>query len=346
MLKLNKEKLDLMVEEGWLMSQTHPYLDLTIYNYSQKTQYEKYWTEETLACRGLVMNSKGDVVARPFKKFFNASEVEGKIPNLPFEVFEKMDGSLGIAFYYCGVLVFCSRGSFASEQAICGRVILEKYDWVGGFKEGFTYLFEIIYPENRIVVDYFGAEKLVVLGVVETETGREVGFGGLEGYGFDVVNKYDFEDYKTIKDLNWDNHEGFVVRFSNGYRIKIKFDEYVRLHAIVTEISTTSIWEIMKNGGDFSDLLDMVPDEFYEWAKGVEKDIRDKFDTIYSEAHNTLSILVSELGDAPRKEYALAIKDSPYKSIVFNLMDNKSVDEIIWKMVKPKWYKPFGNSDF
>ena len=65
---MHKDKLDKLVEEGWLISQVHPSLDLTIYNYSQKTQYDKMWNEETLSCRGLVLDSKGNVVARPFKK--------------------------------------------------------------------------------------------------------------------------------------------------------------------------------------------------------------------------------------------------------------------------------------
>ena len=80
-----------MVEEGWLISQNHPTLDLTIYNYSQKTQYESNWNKHTLMCRGLVLNSKGDIVARPFPKFFNYEEVAGKVPTREsYEIFEKI----------------------------------------------------------------------------------------------------------------------------------------------------------------------------------------------------------------------------------------------------------------
>ena len=34
-----KQTLDQYVEDGWLIKQTHPTLPLTIYNYSQATQY-------------------------------------------------------------------------------------------------------------------------------------------------------------------------------------------------------------------------------------------------------------------------------------------------------------------
>ena len=150
-----KETFDELVKEGWLISQTHPFLDLTIYNYSQKTQYEGYWTLETLAARGLVLNSKGKIVARPFGKFFNAEEVKGQIPNVPFEVYEKMDGSLGIFFWYADDAteelhpVFASRGSFTSEQALKGWSLLKKLPY-HDLAYGHTYLFEIIYGDSSM----------------------------------------------------------------------------------------------------------------------------------------------------------------------------------------------------
>jgi len=74
--------LEKYYENGLLHKQTHPNLDLTIWNYSPKVQYERLWDEITIQCRGLVTNSKGDIVARPFKKFFNYEEHKPEeIPN-------------------------------------------------------------------------------------------------------------------------------------------------------------------------------------------------------------------------------------------------------------------------
>ena len=96
--------LEKYFQEGWLIKQTHPTLPLTIWNYSQTTQYEGRWDEITLMCRGLVTDDNGNIVARPFKKFFSLEE--GKhTPTSEFEVYEKMDGSLGIMFKYNGELV-------------------------------------------------------------------------------------------------------------------------------------------------------------------------------------------------------------------------------------------------
>ena len=166
------EELERYNKEGLLHKQTHPNFDLTIWNYSPRVQYERLWDNITLQCRGLVTNSNGEIVARPFKKFFNYEEHKPEdIPNENYEVYEKMDGSLGILFYY-NEWILATRGSFTSPQAIKGKELLEKYDY-NRLDKNYTYLFEIIYPENRIVCDY-DFEDLVLLGIIHTKTGDEV----------------------------------------------------------------------------------------------------------------------------------------------------------------------------
>ena len=114
---MNVETLNKYYEEGWLIKQTHPTLPLTIWNYSQTTQYEGKWDEVTMMCRGLITdNNTGKILVRPFPKFFNYEEVAGKgmIPTKGDYVYiqEKMDGSLGILFNYEGEWVMATRGSF------------------------------------------------------------------------------------------------------------------------------------------------------------------------------------------------------------------------------------------
>lgn len=345
-----KETYDELVREGWLISQVHPTLDLTIYNYSQKTQYEGRWTPETLAARGLVLNSKGQVVARPFEKFFNASEVPGQIPDLPFEVYEKMDGSLGIFFWYVDDKtetlqpVFASRGSFTSEQAVRGWKMLQALPYQD-LAYGHTHIFEIIYPENRIVVNYGNEEKLVLLGVIETATGQEIARKNIEehlGTSFNLVNKYNVkESWEHLRSQNEPNREGYVIRFNNGFRVKVKFEEYVRLHRIVTQVSNVSIWEKLKNNEPLDELLERVPDEFFDWVRMTERELHYKHTDILWEAHEEFERVTLRLGEANRKEYALAIKDHPLKSIIFRFLDKRDGNDIAWKMVRPTWSKPF-----
>lgn len=348
-----KERYDALVEEGWLISNTHPSLDLTIYNYSQKTQYEKYWTPETLAARGLVINSNGEIVARPFSKFFNASEVAmDLIPNEPFEVFEKMDGSLGIFFWYSAEdalhPVFASRGSFTSEQATKGWELLQKLPYRDLAYEH-THMFEIIYPENRIVIDYGAAEKLVLLGVIETVTGIEVDRQNIEehlGNSFDIVKAYNINNsWVHLRAQNEPNREGYVIRFSNGFRVKIKFEEYVRLHRIITSISTTDIWEMLAANKPLDEILKEVPDEFFNWVRETEGKLQTEFETLENEYKCIYKMIMSANNTETRAVFANYAKRYKHPSLLFNMVDGKDYAPGIWKMIKPVWSKPFKNED-
>jgi len=349
-----KVRLDAMVEDGWLISQVHPTLDLTIYNYSQKTQYASYWVEETLMARGLVLNSAGDIVARPFGKFFNASEVPDQIPNLAFEVFEKMDGSLGIFFWYYkdDILypVFASRGSFTSDQAVKGWEMLQKLPY-RDLAYGHTHMFEIIYPENRIVVDYGAKEELVLLGINRTESCREIPFRDIEeslGQSFNLVKVYNIkENWDHLVTLNEPNKEGFVIRFSNSFRVKVKFEEYVRLHRIITNVSTTDIWESLMTGESLDEVLERVPDEFFDWVRETQAELLASFNLIKETALNQyqlVCIMVPTDGLSEReygKAFAERVAKNGLKHLLFGLKNGKSIDTEIWKMIKPKWSKPF-----
>ena len=64
--------LNTYFENGLLSKQSHPSLPLTIWNYTDKVQYDGLWDDVTLQCRGLITeNVTGSVLVRPFNKFFN-----------------------------------------------------------------------------------------------------------------------------------------------------------------------------------------------------------------------------------------------------------------------------------
>jgi RNA ligase len=413
-MKYNLELLQKhYIDTGKVIKQNHPTLPLSIYNYSRECQYNGNWDNITLNCRGLILDTEGNVIAKPFPKFFNYEEIKDDkyahcegcrksgmincgyfdecggwemrsvIPNESFEVYEKMDGSLGIIFYYernlsleeryniwfnnnyetgmerffdpnrlpnfddpyyeptpttKGEWHIATRGSFTSEQAIKGKELLDKLSKTA-LISGYTYLVEIIYPENRIVVDYGDEEKLVVLGAYNNETGKEVKVDEMANEGWEVVMKYKTwgEDWETLKKEISKDNEGYVIRFSGGMRMKIKGNEYVRLHRILTNFSTKDIWELLKNGEPLEPFLDRVPDEFDAWVKEVVNDLQNEFDTI----KNKIEIEFRELID--KKEFADKIADNPNRSLLFKRLDSYSpqFDEMIWKLLKPKYEKPF-----
>ena len=346
-MQITKDILTRYVKEGWLISQIHPILPLTIYNYSQATQYEAKWDEVTLQCRGLVMDEEGNIIARPFKKFFNIEENK-HIATESFEIYDKMDGSLGILFFYEGEWIFASRGSFTSEQALKFKeIFMNKYK-ASYLTVTNTYLFEIIYPTNRIVVDYGEMEDVVMLGEIHTESGEELDLTHYETSIFNVVKKYDFKDYNEIQKLNWDNKEGFIVKFSNGYRCKIKFSDYVKLHRILTNCSSYDIWENLKTFGKLpEEFLKDVPDEFYNWVQNLETSLRKDYKFILNQYMAHVSS-IARYG-IEQKEFALKVQQlkGVNTGLIFAIFNGKKdkVDELIWKMIKPEYEKPFSEKN-
>lgn len=351
-MKYDLNILSKYIDEGLVIKQVHHTLPLAIYNYSRECQYDAKWDDITLNCRGLVLDTDGNVIAKPFPKFFNYEEHKPEdIPNETFEVYEKMDGSLGIFFYYGGEWHMATRGSFTSEQAIKGMEIAKKYNYDRFCVSGFTYLFEIIYPENRIVVDYGREERLVLLGIIDPN-GKEIPYEEIADDGWDIVMKYKTwgEGYDLLKEEISKDKEGYVIRFKSGFRMKIKGEEYVRLHRILTNFSTKDIWELLKSGEPFEPFLERVPDEFDDWVKRTAMNLRYSFHSIDERAgklhdgfrygkYNDKEV------EPTKKEFAEYVKQFPKElsAVMFKIWDKQPYDHIIWQMIKPKYEKPFKN---
>jgi len=346
-------------EDGLLQKQTHPTKDLLIWNYSPKVQYESLWDDITMQCRGLITDSQGNIVAEPFGKFFNYEEVIDKnlIPwNSEYaHVQEKMDGSLGILFFYDEEWIMSTRGSFTSEQSIRGMEILKlKYD-LNKFHKEVTYLCEIIYPENRIVVEY-GVEKISFLsitipneGELNWTTSRAIFHSsGIEES--DIVSStmvtFNQNTFDTYKQLNIPNSEGFVIRFyPSNFRMKIKFEEYVRLHRILTNVSNRDIWEYLKDGKSLDEIIEKVPDEFYDWVKETKETLITQYETLEQEYKWIFKVINRVPNISNRAVFANYAKMYKYPSILFNMLDGKEYSEIIWKTLYPQFSKPFKKNE-
>lgn len=337
---INVQLLKDMLTQGYVRQQKHPEANLWIYNYTAKAQYERVWNEITLQCRGLIMDENMCVVARPFHKFFNLGESDSQlIPNEPFEVFEKMDGSLGILYWLNDEAFIATRGSFQSEQAIfASQLLRDSYQHVlPSLNRNKTYLFEIIYPENRIVVDYGDKRDLVLLAIINTQTGKDE---TLENIGFPMVKKLDgIQDITHLKALEEENKEGFVIKFQTGLRYKVKFEEYVRIHRIITEVSSLSIWAYLSTGQSMNEILEQIPDEFYNWVRAKRAELIAGFEAIEQQCRRDFKVLNT------RKETATYFLTCLYPGVLFAMLDDKSYDSIIWKMLRPAYERPYvGNS--
>jgi RNA ligase len=277
---LDPRELERLVAENYITARDHPTLPYKILNYTPKTQFDRNWTRETELSRGLMYDTRdGTIVGKGFDKFFNLSEREVAIPDEPFVAYEKLDGSLGLSYVDAdGLPSVATRGSFASYQARRGTQILRStyahaLDKVLALGK-VTLCWEIILPEYRIVVDYQGREDLVLLAAFDTETGREIDLDGprIARLGFPLARRYAAntleEAQALIEGPLFDNAEGVVVRFASGLRLKLKREEYLRLHRIVTGVTPRRIWEMLKDGMPPIDrLFAGTPAPFQAWAR-------------------------------------------------------------------------------
>ena len=321
-----------LIYDGRVIVNTHNDFPLSIYNYSATCQYENNWNEYLLSCRGLILDENYNVVSRPFNKFFNYEELDAsQIPNEPYTIHEKVDGSLGILYFWNDKPYIATRGSFHSEQAIKANQMLNtKYETlIPNLDPRYTYLFEIVYPENRIVVNYGEVEALILLAVIETSTGIEIptpDIGFLTPYS--LTNK----SISELISLDIPNEEGFVLRFESGFRVKIKFAEYKRLHKLITNVNDKDIWEMLKNNENMEHLLTKVPDEFYNWVTDTKDNLTYQYKALEKECNDLHRSNVFET----KKEAAMWINTQKHKSILFNMLNDKDYSELIWKAIKPK----------
>lgn len=354
-MKTKTKTLDIKVlreyeSNGWLITGKHDTLPLIIWNYSQQTQYEGHWDEITLMCRGLVTDHYGNIISRGFSKFFNYEERHFEIsPDISdASVYEKLDGSFIMIFYYIDQWILCSKGSFHSPQSDMGKSIcVRMFDTLEHLPKELSYCFELIHPDNQIVVNYGGDVRLVYLSSFYPN-GEENNKSELFS---DIVHEYtvDSFDYEKLKNNQIENAEGYVCVLPNGDRFKIKFENYKRLHSIVTNATTYTVFDSVSKTGDVGEILENIPDEMYMWVKETKHSILKDFFNWKSEVYSEYARLM-EFGIKTDKEFAELVKNEiTNKKIIGHVFSLRKydpsrtiyMDKDIFSRIKPPFKKAF-----
>lgn len=326
-----------MIDKGYISVRKHPEFDLYIYNYSKLAEFEHKWNDATELCRGIICDKDMNVIARPFTKFYLYEEIVDKsnIPNLPFEVYEKLDGSLGIMYFHDGKPYIATRGSFESEQAKHATDLLyTKYkDKLYLLDQSKTYLFEIIYKANNspLVVDYGDTDDIFLIGVIDTETGIESDIYDYK-HIFKTTTKYEHvKDYLKYRDeSDGKNREGFVIKFANGFRMKLKFEEYFKLHSLVSHLTDKVVVDAMLAGTIDQlkqQILGLSEEAQIYFCKLVE-DLTAKYKQIEDKCKSEYKEFQSE------KEMAQYFLTCKYNAVLFAMKNKKDYSKIIWKIIK------------
>lgn len=278
------------------------------FKYTNETIYAQDWDLVTLNARGIVFNViTGEVVARPFKKFFNYQEFfdeEGNHsllydklpaewkPNIsgPARYMEKVDGSLGIVFWNGTKWQVKTAGSFDSAQALWAQKWFDENVDPLYMIQTRTYLFEIVCNDDIHPIHY-DYEGMVLLSVISNKTGEEYSLEEIKQTAqllkVRMVEIYNFEHFEDA--VAWAKElpktkEGLVITFDNGFKTKAKSDDWCELAKLFEGITKWNIWVCYDVEKDFfhahvdkhnaykpiDDEVLFIPEELAEMRKFAE----------------------------------------------------------------------------
>jgi RNA ligase len=187
-----------------------------------------------------------------------------------------------------------------------------------------TYIFEAIYPENRIVVDYGSTETLMLTGIRDHNTGEESSYADImkdaSRIGCGVVKQFAFNSMAEMfaaRELLTVNEEGFVITYENGFKFKLKGEEYCKVHRAVSNMTPLHYWRAMdlETLTVSYDFLKLVPEEF--------RDDSDKLQELIESAHvNEFTRVVKLVETVPKFKLTTEGKKARYKYISENYNSN------------------------
>src|SRR3984957_6141340 len=288
-------------------------------------------------CRGIKFSKDGKILARPYHKFFNLEEKEetksDKINwNTPHKILEKLDGSMVHPALINGQLVWMTRAGETEISKAAGNWANENFGdrlelIIDLLEKNFTPIFEWCSPTNQIVLRY-STDRLIFTAIRHNLTGIYE-----EVYSHDIfiiskelnpisptILKSFISDVRGLK-----NQEGYVIRFNNGFMIKLKADEYVLRHKIFSDfLFEKNVLEIvLKNLVD--DVLLVLSDEmaekFHQYSNAVNSYILYTATNLKEKVNSAF-----DLYNKDRKQFALNFVPSLnplLKSIAFNILDGK-----------------------
>lgn len=302
------------------------------YVYTLENTFDSALSRE---CRGLKFDLDGNLIARPFHKFFNLGEKRAAEEE-PWQsehiVLDKLDGSMIHPAYVRGELVFMTRMGVSAPSVQALKVATQSVcdlcaDMIAA---GFTPIFEYTSPDNRIVLAYEKSE-LTLLAVRHIRTGAYIPHRELvrvaDKYGLPVAKAFSsVRDYKAF----WSNAraqegvEGYVIAFDDGHRLKIKTDAYALRHKALTGLAHEKNLLAWVATGATDDVIPLLSPKAGLFVQEYQ-------DSVLSGVRKwvvEIGRFVKENCHLPRKEFAQKVKnhlDPKLQSIAFKALDGTPV---------------------
>lgn len=295
-------------------------------------------------CRGLIFDLHGNIMSRPFHKFFNVNEREETQTyaidmTQPHVIMEKMDGSMIRPVRMNGMLRLATKMG-VTDIAIEAEKLLteEQYDWLDQVMlSSITPIFEYIAPTNKIVIDYV-EPKLVLLAMRNNFTGNyymphKAPFEVVSMYGSVTVDLSVYID----KARQVQGREGDIIRFADGHMLKIKNDWYVRIHKTKDLIrAERNIADIIVNE-QLDDILPLLDETDIATVRTYEA----RFDAALENVLGRLEGLVTlarVLHGGVKKDVAINfVPNLIFKedaSFIFSALDGKDLRTLVIEKIK------------
>lgn len=355
---MDLDKLRSHVNNGLIDIRSHRTLPLQIYTFLEKVVFENAWDEITTRCRGLIVAPDEEIVARPFEKFFNidtANRPQTHIENLPTTqpiVTEKLDGSLGILWQYEGQSGIATKGSFHSDQAEWATKWYHKFCINAQWPLGYTPIFEILAESvQHHVVHYYGVEQLVLLALINNETGEEADYNTLYHWaninGLVTVEIFNKTLDEVIKE-DRPNKEGYVLSWTRPgqppLKVKVKHENFLALQRVVHAATPKAILQCLKDGDTavLNTWINHTNEPIGRWVQGWMARFNFKYGEVLVKSNRIYNgAMHAGIPPESRKDFALYVKEeSPlYAPVCFAMLDGKDHEPIIWKIVEQAFEK-------
>jgi len=246
-----------------------------------------------LEARGLIVKDMGKngfkVVCHGLNKFFNMEEpCAATIDWHCFNILEKMDGTNIRLWYDEGEWHISTLGTIFADndeygvmfKKACGNFL----QYVANLDPNFTYVYELVGPQNRIVVRYEEtAAYFICKRNLETDLesleAPEAIYGNVKTIPvYTAKNKW---DAIQLRNRLPENVEGMVVCDSHFNRVKLKTDWYLELHRVkgngVCNVKrVVKLWQLeglddfIAAFPEYSDFVEPIMDEIRALVNGSE----------------------------------------------------------------------------
>ncbi len=306
-------------------------------------------------CRGLVFDTYGNLISRPYHKFFNVNENEEvsvttlqEIINQKHWFMEKLDGSMVRPIITSRGLKLATKMGF-SDTAVRAQSWLDTCslsDEYGVFmlqvlSDGFTPIFEWVSPQDRIVIDY-GQSNLILTGLRNNFTGKYFDYLPMKSYaedfGIPVVNANIVSGnlQSIISDIRGEeDSEGYVIRFEgSGHMAKVKNEWYIQIHSAKELVTNDRLVVHAIFDENLDDLKSLLPSEDLDRVNRLEKVVTENLLAYVRDIEKVCESII--LSGMSRKEVATTIQ-SPYKTFMFRYIFDGDKD--LMGMVKTHFRK-------